>query len=184
MLRRNPALVRFFAVLVGAYAVWFVVYELWLLPDGRLDAGISLAVAATSAGLLDLLGLDVATQGRIVRLAGAPGVEVADGCNGLTTVGLFIGFVLAYPGAWARRAWFLPLGIAVVLLANIARVATLAAVQVHWPAAFDAIHSFGATTFFYVIVFGLWVAWAHLSDGTPRAGAPPSPEPSSSLETA
>lgn len=178
MLRRNAQLVRFFAVLVGVYAIWFVLYDLWLLPDGRLDAWLSHHVASASSGLLGLLGFDVALSGRVLGLVGATGVEVADGCNGLTTVGLFIGFVLAFPGQWQRRLWFLPLGVVVVLLANVLRVAALALVQVHWPAAFDALHSFGATTFFYVVVFLLWVAWANLGGGSlPRSEGPTTATP-------
>lgn len=175
MLRRHAPLFRFFFVLIGVYAVWFVLYDLWLLPDGRLDAWLSYRVAAASSGLLDQFGYGVAHSGRVLGLNGAVGVEVADGCNGLTTVGLFVGFVLAFPGQWQRRLWFLPLGVGVVLLANVLRVAALALVQVHWPAAFDALHNFGATTFFYVVVFLLWVAWANLGGSSAPGASTPSP---------
>ncbi|MEL6444794.1 MAG: archaeosortase/exosortase family protein [Bacteroidota bacterium] len=176
MLKRNAPLLRFFAILLGVFAVWFVVYDLWLLPDGRLDAWLSYRVAAASAGILDLFGAAVVQAGRVVRLEGGVGVEVADGCNGLTTIGLFVGFVLAFPGSWKRRLWFIPLGIGVVLLANILRVAALALVQVHWPAAFDVLHSFGISTFFYAVVFVLWVVWARLGDELPTS-KPPQPPP-------
>ncbi|MEM8557586.1 MAG: archaeosortase/exosortase family protein [Bacteroidota bacterium] len=166
MLRRHAPLVRFFAILVGVYAVWFVLYDLWLLPDGRLDAWLSHRVATASAGLLGLIGFDVVHAGRVLGLDGAAGVEVADGCNGLTTVGLFIGFVLAFPGQWQRRMWFIPMGIGLLLLVNVLRVASLAIIQVEWPEAFASVHSFGATTFFYVVVFILWVVWANLGNSS------------------
>lgn len=178
MFRRHAPLVRFFTLLLAVYVAWFVLYDLWLLPDGRLDAWLSHKVASLSAGLLSGLGFEVAHSGRVISVADAIGVEVANGCNGLTTVGLFIGFVLAFPGQWQRRLWFLPLGVGIVLVANIMRVATLALVQVHWTTSFDALHSFGATTFFYVVVFLLWIAWANV--GSNRTLSRPDPAPTAS----
>ena len=35
--RYEPVL-RFLAKAVAIYGVWYVLYDLWLLPDGRLDA--------------------------------------------------------------------------------------------------------------------------------------------------
>jgi exosortase/archaeosortase family protein len=64
-----------------------------------------------------------------------------------------------------HRLWFIPMGILAIYAANVFRVVTMLGFQMYWPAAFDPMHSFGMTTFFYVIVFGLWMAWVHLNDG-------------------
>jgi len=175
--RRLPALlrsdlVRFFAVMLGVYAAWFVVYDLWLHPAGNLDAALSRWVADATAGGLRLVGYDVIVQDRVLGLTGQPGVYVEDGCTGLTTLGLFAGFVLAYPGRPRRRAWFIPLGAAIITLANVARIALLVVLQRDWPGGFDAVHHFGANTFFYLVVFVLWVVWANTGGGTRPAGAP------------
>jgi exosortase/archaeosortase family protein len=84
-----------------------------------------------------------------------------DGCNGLATIGLFAGFVLAFPGSTRRRLLFIPFGIGVIYLANVARVSLLAGLQVHWPPAFEFVHNLGVPAFFHLIVFGLWVLWAN-----------------------
>ena len=157
--------VRFALVGLAFYAVWFVVYDLWLLPQGSLDAALSHGVARTSGFLAGLVGLPAEVAGRVVRLEGSEGVYIEDGCNGLSTLGLFVGFVIAYPGAWRRRWVYLAFGVATVLVANVLRVVGLVALQAYWPSAFDAVHTFGATTFFYVVVFGLWVGWAHYGGG-------------------
>ena len=34
-------LTGFVLKMVAVYAVWFLIYDLWLLPDGRLDAALS-----------------------------------------------------------------------------------------------------------------------------------------------
>jgi exosortase family protein XrtF len=155
-------LARFAAVMLAVYAAWFVVYDLWLHPDGRLDEWLSREVAMMTAGVLEALGYETFVRERVLGLADQIGVYVEDGCTGLTTLGLFAGFVLAFPGQWRRRAWFIPVGVVVITAANVARIALLAVLQRDWPEGFDAVHHFGATTFFYLVVFVLWIAWASI----------------------
>ena len=162
------SVLRFLGKMLAAYVAWYTLYDLWLLPDGRLDAWVSHGVAAVSGGLLSGLGLDAAVSGRIVTLPGTAGVKIINGCNGIATLGLFVGFILAYPGRWARRAWFIPMGMAVIYLANVVRIALMALVQQYWPAAFDPLHGVGLTSFFYAVVFGLWVLWVRVG-GAPSA---------------
>jgi exosortase/archaeosortase family protein len=153
------------------YGLWYVLYDLWLLPDGTLDQWLSLNVAWMGGGLLDFLGFGATVDGRSIVLPGVRGVRIANGCNGLSTLGLFVGFVLAYPGSAWRRLWFIPLGILVVYVTNVGRVVVMLLAQKYWPAAFDPLHGFGLTTIFYVVIFGLWVAWANYG-GAPGHGNP------------
>lgn len=169
----------FLAKVLAVYVVWYVVYDLWLLPDGSLDRWLSLNVAGMSGSLLSLFGFDAVAQGRNVLMSGVPGVRVVNGCNGLTTIGLFIGFVVAYPGAWARRVGFVVFGIGVIYVTNVLRVAGMVAVQKYAPSLFDPLHGFGMTTIFYVVVFALWVVWANWGNSTrPRTNLSPAPQPS------
>lgn len=166
----HRSVLLFFAKLVAIYALWYVIYESWLLPDGRLDAWLSHQVVQAGGSLLSVLGLEgVSAQGRVLRLPETPGVKVVNGCNGLSTTGLFVGFVCAFPGRWARRLPFLAGGILVVFAANVVRVAGLLLLQRYWPPGFDFVHGLGAPTFFYLVVFGLWMLWARV--GTPPAAA-------------
>jgi exosortase family protein XrtF len=177
MSRSARSILLFLGKMLTAYAAWYVLYDLWLLPDGRLDAWVSHSVAEVSGRLLSAFGADPAVQGRTVALSGVPGVRIADGCNGLSTIGLFVGFVVAYPGRWKRRLIFLPLGMAAIYGTNVGRIATMAVVQKYWPAAFGPLHGFGLTTIFYVAVFALWVLWVHFG-GAPRpAGAAEETQP-------
>lgn len=143
------------------YGLWYIVYDLWLLPDGRLDQWLSYNVAWMTDVVMTFMGFEVVSQARIIIPRGAGGVEVANGCNGLTTVGLFIGFVVAYPGDWIRRLVFIPIGILVIYATNVFRVVIMLLAQLYWPAAFDPLHGFGLTTIFYVAVFALWVLWVN-----------------------
>jgi exosortase family protein XrtF len=172
MSRSVRSALRFLAKVLAVYVAWYVVYDLWLLPDGRLDAWLSQHVAGVSGTLLTGLDHDASALGRSVTMPGISGVRIADGCNGLATIGLFVGFVVAYPGRFWRRLAFLPLGILVIYATNVGRVVAMVLTQKYWPAAFDPLHGFGLTTIFYVVVFGLWVVWANYG-GTPSASSSP-----------
>lgn len=187
MWARYQSVFQFLLKGLAIYGIWYVVYDLYLLPDGRLDEWLSVNVANVRAFLMGALGFEAVADYRSVLMAGVPGVKIINGCNGLTTIGLFIGFVAAFPGSWKRRLWFIPLGILVVYLANIFRVLVMLGLQLYWPAAFDPMHSFGMTTFFYVVVFGLWMAWVHLNEDQLSSSSesdPDAEEPSSSTAPA
>lgn len=170
-------IVRFLGKGLAFYALWYLLYDLWLLPDGRLDLWVSLSVVEVGQSFLTLFGVEVVADSRTLAIPGEAGIRIVDGCNGLSTIGLFIGFVLAFPGRAFRRAVFIPLGIAVIYMSNVARVVGLLLLQQYWSPGFDFIHGLGAPAFFYLIVFGLWVLWANY-------GGRASPSSSSDVESA
>jgi exosortase family protein XrtF len=174
---RRKRLLTFAAKGLAVYAAWYVIYDLWLLPDGRLDAWLSRLMAQASGGVLAGLGFAAEAAGRTVKMPGVSGIRVIDGCNGLATLGLFAGFVVAFPGTWRRRALFLPLGALVIAIANVGRLVVMVLLQRYWPAAFQPMHSFGLTAFFYVLVFALWMLW--MNYGSPAASSSPSAKPHS-----
>ena len=163
LLQSNRTLALFLAKMVAAYAVWFVLYDLWLLPAGRLDEWLSVHVAAWTAGLMGVFSEAVTADGRYVWFHQA-GVVIEDGCNGLSALSLFVGFVLAYPGAWARRALFIPLGLVVIVAVNVLRCASLLFISAAWPETFASVHGFHALFVFYVAIFALWVVWTHVGE--------------------
>ena len=149
------------------YIVWYLVYELWLLPNGYIDEPLSKNIASVSAGILSFLGEDVFYYGRVVGIVGTRGGEIVDGCNGIAAIGLFLGFVLAYPGAWLPRIYFSIFGIAVIYLVNVARIVFLSYIQLYWPIGFDFMHDYSTTTIFYIVIFILWMIWANYGEPLP-----------------
>lgn len=127
--RRHRTLLVFAGKMAAVHGGWFVLYDLRLAPDGRLDAWLAEGTASLSTGLLSLGGVETLAAGRTFGLADAPGLRVVDGCNGLSVLGLFAGFVLAYPGSVVRRMLFIPLGVLVIYGVNVGRLVTPAAVQ-------------------------------------------------------
>jgi len=177
ILASRRALIGFFLKMGAAYAVWFVLYDLWLLPDGRLDTWLSHVVAARTADVLAPFFDGVRVSGRVVRLGASPGIIVEDGCNGLSPLSLFVGFVLAYPGTARRRLLFIPAGLLVVSAVNVLRCAALLVVQAERPGWFEPAHRYEGLFLFYVVIFALWVAWAHLGGATATPAATPPATP-------
>lgn len=173
LLDDNRALWVFLAKMVAAYAVWFVIYDLWLLPDGRLDAWLSTSVASATGAVLAPFYDTVVVDGRTVWATREAGVIIENGCNGLSALSLFVGFVLAYPGTWGRRALFIPAGLVLIVLTNIARCASLLVVSDQWPQYFGSVHGLHAIAIFYVVIFALWMLWVNVGEG----GGPAAPEP-------
>ena len=152
---------NFAGKVLAFYALWYILYDLWLLPNGTLDRWLSLNVAWVGGIFLEAVGIEATIDGRLLALAGSPGVRIANGCNGISTLGLFIGFVFAYPGSQFRRLLFIPIGVAIIYATNVGRVIAMLLVQKYWPVAFDPLHGFGLTTIFYVVVFALWMIWVN-----------------------
>ena len=64
-------LTQFIVKALCFFIVWYVIYELWLLPDGSLDEWISLNIISNSAGIVDWLGYEVFTYNRVIGIYGS-----------------------------------------------------------------------------------------------------------------
>lgn len=90
-----------------------------------------------------------------------PLIHVADSCNALTLVVLFMGFILAYPGDWRIKLIFIPVGSIIIFGINVIRVLVLIYNYMYWQAAFDFNHKYTFTIAVYLVVFWFWMLWAN-----------------------
>lgn len=159
----NRLLFRFFLVAAAMYLAWFFGYEQWLAHDGRLDTMLCNQIASASVVVLRAMGfaatLDPA-HANLLLMSGEPSVIVGPPCNGLVLYALFGGFVLAFPGPWERKAWFIPAGIVLIWVLNVVRVAALAINHHYSHATVDFNHHYTFTFVVYSCIFGLWMLWA------------------------
>lgn len=84
-------------------------------------------------------------------------VGVADFCNALELYVLYIGFLLAFPASVKRVILFSVIGIVVIYIANIIRLAALASMNMHRMRAVDMAHHYVFKMIVYALIFGLWV---------------------------
>jgi exosortase family protein XrtF len=159
----NSPIVKFIARAIGFFAMWYLIYDLWLLPAGDLDYWLSLNVVKVGSGILEAMAFEVYSFDRVVGINEFPGVEIVDGCNGLAAIGLFLGFIFAYPGDWKNKLSFSLFGICMIYLVNILRILTLAVTQAYYPSLFEIMHDYSTTTIFYLFIFLLWMMWVNFS---------------------
>ncbi|UOQ53508.1 exosortase X [Hymenobacter cellulosivorans] len=154
---------RFLLLAVAFYALWFFGYERALAPDGRLDAALSANITTASAAALRGLGFDSSVHGLdpyLVLLNSQPVVRVGHPCNGLVLYALFAGFVLAFPGPWRRKLWFIPVGMLVIYGINVVRIGALALNHLYSHHTVEFNHHYTFTFIVYAFIFMLWMLWA------------------------
>jgi exosortase family protein XrtF len=161
---RDPV-VRFLILGGLGYLAWYLLYELWLHPWGVLDAAVIDNLIATSGSVLGSLGYTLipeppnAENIRTIGVQGGHLLWIGDPCNGVGLFAVFSLFVLAFPGPWRHKAWFLPVGLLSIHLINVARIVTLCIVVTIDYELLNFNHDYT----FYVIVYGwvflLWWAW-------------------------
>ena len=159
----NRLLYRFLVVAGAMYLVWFFGYEQWLAYDGRLDSVLCNQITAASVWLLRVIGFTASVDARhanLVLMNGQPAVEMFSPCNGLVLYALFAGFVVAFPGPWQRKLWYIPAGIALIWSLNVLRVAALAVNHYYAHQSVDFNHHYTFSFVVYACIFGLWMLWA------------------------
>ena len=82
---------------------------------------------------------------------------VADPCNALELYVLYIGFLFAFPASLKRVLLFSVIGILVIYMVNIIRLAALASMNMHRVSAVDMAHHYVFKMIVYALIFGLWV---------------------------
>ena len=80
-----------------------MIYDLYLLPNGRLDEFLSISGVSIASKILSFAGFFIESDGRIIGCIGARAVEINNGCNGLQLFGMFSGFIVSYPGTWKNK---------------------------------------------------------------------------------
>jgi exosortase family protein XrtF len=158
---KNP-IIRFFLSVLAVYIGWYLLYNLWLHPEGTIDLFVIDITVAASKWILELLGYAVFTgSDRLIGIDGTGGLWIGDNCNGIALFALFTGFIIAYPGNWKRKLVFIPAGILLIELFNIFRVVSLAILDTHSRAWTEFNHTYTFTIVIYGLIFLLWMLWVN-----------------------
>lgn len=163
---RNDAL-RFvlgFAIIFGAL---YAAFTWWDLVRVHFVAPWTETVATVSRVTLNLLGESIHQHGNVIYVRGY-GLDIVDGCNGITPLSLLVAGVLAFPTRWRARLWGLLLGVPAVLFVNLVRIVVLWYLGLHYPEWFDRSHLYVAQAFVILATGGVWLWWLG------RFGAPAS----------
>ena len=176
MTAQRRRLTQFLIVATLLYVAWYFLYYYVLLPDGRVDRVLMFQIADASAWLLRAGGIPATSDGplspnALLRVGGVPTVIVGVQCDGLALYVLFAGFILAYPGNWRAKLWFVPAGVAAIYIVNLIRVAALALNHHYSPGTMQFNHHYTFTILVYAFIFWLWTVWVRrFADRRPPVG--------------
>jgi exosortase family protein XrtF len=165
-MKDTKALYWFLGKAAALYLIWHLIYYQIIEPDGRVNHYLTHLVARIAVVFLNLIGYETSVtpfseQTTYVFLNNVPLVQIEDGCNGLILMVLFAGFIIAYPGLWKTKSWYIPLGIFIIYLINALRVVGLSINHIVSRSTFDFNHKYTFTIIIYGAIFGLWMLWAN-----------------------
>ena len=173
---RKTSTFRFFGLAFLAYVVWSVAYEQVIKPRTTLDEVVIQHMVTSTETAFKAIGWPEGTYPQPVShrdrvgVAGHAGVQIGAPCDGVALFALFAIFILAFPGPFLRKLWFIPAGIVLLHLANIVRVIVLARIQATSPEWLKFNHDYTWPVLVYGVIFWLWYLWAPRFSQTIREG--------------
>jgi len=119
-------------------------------------------IAAAATWLAHLVGSDaVRAQGNLIS-AGGVTLNINHECTGVFVLFVLVSFLAAYPASWRAKLLGMAVGISVLSLINVVRIATLVRVVEFYPDAFVYFHEYvwqGAFLMLVTLYSITWVEW-------------------------
>jgi len=170
----KKGLARFFIVAVALYGVWFSLYKFWLEPNQTLDDLLIINLSFLASAALRGMGYQLipdnfeTTSIHTVGIDGTNGLWIGASCDGVSLFALFSIFVIAFPGPWKKKLWFIPLGIVAIHALNLLRIIGLLLVVYYFPDpdVLDFNHNYTFQLIMYALIFLLWYIWANRLSGS------------------
>lgn len=106
--------------------------------------------ADLSSLLLNLVGEEVVLNGRTLRSPAGPSVTVVEGCDALRIHSVLVAVIIAYQCSIKDKVIGVVIGVALMYLFNLVRIALLLWIDVHATEWFDVFHH-------TILPFGLWL---------------------------
>lgn len=85
--------------------------------------------------------------------------RVIEGCNAISVMILFAAFVFAFSTQWKKTVLYIIIGILIIHILNIIRIAALTFALYHYPQYEEILHGTIFPLFIYGVVFVLWILW-------------------------
>ena len=160
------------------FIAWKIIYGVFLYDSKILDYPLTIHVAEASTQLLNSLGgmSDFVSEREIyesVNLGEKTKNEasaiyhndyrvlfIADSCNGLELIALYIGFIICMPCKFWRKIKYIILGIIILDVTNILRCVGLIYLREYFEVYFDFAHHYLFKATVYTATFLMWMVYA------------------------
>mgnify|MGYP002864206364 FL=1 len=166
---------RFIFVFITGIIIWFTLYhfiyklDVFFSSEKQLidiQKSISILIGKQSNFLLSILGYVTSIEihsDMVVTLIENKnfnhGVWIGEPCNGLKLFGVFAIFILAFPGEIKHKIWYIPLGISLLHIINVIRIAILTILSAYNPYLLNFNHNITFQLIIYSFIFLLWYIW-------------------------
>lgn len=154
----------------------FVFYLFWLLSENYLYYEspfysrfwsflyhiLLVVVRSGSALVLEWLGYEIVTGYNVMAIVGSYGVVIGNNCLGLGLSLSFIALIVSYPGPWKKKLWYIPLGLLVILAANIARVVSIILTLYRHNKITGMEQHDLFNNIIYIMIFLMWLLWVQV----------------------
>ncbi len=85
--------------------------------------------------------------------------RVVEGCNAISIMILFAAFIFAFSNRWYKTVLYIILGMLLIHLLNVTRIALLTYALYYYPNQEELLHGTIFPLFIYGVVFILWILW-------------------------
>jgi len=121
-------------------------------------AGLASLTATSAHGLIVFSGLSCSLDGIYLNLANRT-LVIDLACTAIFIMAVYVALVLAYPVSWRMRLLGIVVGLPVVFVFNLVRIAGAAYASVYASAYFTFIHDYVFEVFMVLVLLIVWVAW-------------------------
>ncbi len=154
---KNPAyrFVFLFLVFLGAIAYGYPKFReryIWLV-----DA-MAQGTATVEYYCFSIFTSRVTLSKQVVAYKGFA-VHIIEECTGVYEVLIFAAAVLAFPTSWSKKGFGLGLGVPLLYLFNVVRIAVLMLVGKHSPQYFDFMHLYFWQATLILMITSVWLLW-------------------------
>lgn len=152
----NP-MIKYLISFAGVMIVFYLFYYSPLYENFIMTPLLN-GQARIANVLLNLLGQDTSVYQDIIS-SDQFSVSIKGGCDGVEATALFLVGILVFPIAFKYKWPGIALGLVVLGILNILRIAGLYLAGIYWPAAFEFLHLHGGVVAFTIIAILLWMIW-------------------------
>jgi len=139
--------------------LWFYAYHLLLK-----------SLMFLSVHLIDIFtDVPITTTYRVIDLGYYGSLSIGRPCLCADVMMLLIAFVVAYPGPWKKKLWYLPVGLLSIHMMNVLRITALCLTKIYRPEWMYINHTYIFNIIILGFTFMLWVIWiAKVSPDNPK----------------
>ncbi len=133
-----------------------------IIKNTNIDLYLLKLTIWLSEFMLNIIGFETWSEGKILRIYGHPGIRLEYACLGIRHIMLFISFIILYFGNIYRKLWYIPLGISILVFVNALRGAIISISQYLNPNATELVHDISTPILMYTTILFLWIFWINM----------------------